>query len=115
MRKIEEIPKEELQDDATFIAAVASAIKKSKEEQLGITDCPCGGKIKFWYSNYKGHKTVHFCCGSNSTSKKKRWHRRSPMPAQRRKINLSMSSSACLQRKGGHAVVKWRCQPEELF
>lgn len=62
MRKIEEIPKEELQDDATFIAAVASAMKKSKEEQLGITDCPCGGKIKFWHSNYKGHKTVIAKC-----------------------------------------------------
>lgn len=36
MRKIEEIPKEELQDDATFIAAVASAIKNRRRSSWAL-------------------------------------------------------------------------------
>lgn len=53
---------EVMKESEDFIAAVASAMKSSKEEQISITDCPCGGKIKFWYSNYNGHKTVIAKC-----------------------------------------------------
>lgn len=52
---------EVMKESEDFIAAVASAMKSSKE-QISIADCPCGGKIKFWYSNYNGHKTVIAKC-----------------------------------------------------
>lgn len=53
---------EVMKESEDFIAAVASAMKSSTEEQISITDCPCGGKIKFWYSNCNGHKTVIAKC-----------------------------------------------------
>ena len=56
---------EVMKESEDFIAAVASAMKSSKEEQISIADCPCGGKIKLWYSNYNGHKTVIAKCNCN--------------------------------------------------
>lgn len=44
--KLEDIPKEELQEEAKFIAAVAEGLKQQPEGQIVMIDCPCGGKIK---------------------------------------------------------------------
>lgn len=43
--KIEEIPKEELQREAAFVAAVAEGLKKQPEGRIVMIDCPYGGKI----------------------------------------------------------------------
>lgn len=60
--KLEDIPKEELQEEAKFIAAVAEGLKRQPEGQIVIIDCPCGGKIKAIRSEYNGHRTTIAVC-----------------------------------------------------
>ena len=60
--KLEDIPREELQDEAKFIAAVAEGLKQQPEGQIVMIDCPCGGKIKAIRSEYNGHRTTIAVC-----------------------------------------------------
>ena len=53
-KRLEDIPKEELQEEAKFIAAVAEGLKQQPEGQIVLIDCPCGGKIKAIRSEYNG-------------------------------------------------------------
>ena len=43
--KIEEIPKEELQREAAFVAAVAEGLKKQPEGRIVMIDCPSSGRF----------------------------------------------------------------------
>nr|DAP47117.1 MAG TPA: cysteine-rich protein [Caudoviricetes sp.] len=60
--KLEDIPKEELQEEAKFIEAVAQGLKQQPEGQIVLIDCPCGGKIKAIRSEYNGHRTTIAVC-----------------------------------------------------
>lgn len=59
MRKIEEIPKEELQDDATFIAAVASAMKKIEGGAAGHYRLSVRWKNKVLVQQLQGAQNRH--------------------------------------------------------
>ena len=60
--KLEDIPREELQDEAKFIAAVVAGLKRQAEGRIVMIDCPCGGKIKAIRSEYNGHRTTIAVC-----------------------------------------------------
>lgn len=60
--KLEDIPREELQEEAKFIAAVVAGLKQQPEGQIVMIDCPCGGKIKAIRSEYNGHRTTIAVC-----------------------------------------------------
>lgn len=62
--KLEDTPKEELQLDTAFIAAVVDELKKYPEESIVMIDCPCGGKIMAIRSEYNGHQTTIAKCNS---------------------------------------------------
>ena len=64
IRTIEEIPKEELQREAAFVAAVAEGLKRQPEGRIVMIDCPCGGKIMAIRSEYDGHRTTIAKCNS---------------------------------------------------
>lgn len=50
------------EEKRSFIVAVAEAVKNEKSESLCRIRCPCGGKIKFWYSECNGHRTIIAKC-----------------------------------------------------
>ena len=56
--RLEDIPREELQDEAKFIAAVVAGLKQQPEGQIVMIDCPCGGKNKAIRSEDNGHRTT---------------------------------------------------------
>lgn len=60
--RLEDIPKEELQEEAKFIAAVVAGLKRQPEGRIVMIDCPCGGKIKAIRSEYNGHRTTIAVC-----------------------------------------------------
>ena len=51
--KLEDIPKEELQEEAKFIAAVVAGLKQQPEGQIVMIDCPCGGKMLYGWDMTK--------------------------------------------------------------
>lgn len=50
------------EEKRSFIVAVAEAIRNEKSESLRLIRCPCGGRIKFWYSERNGHRTIIAKC-----------------------------------------------------
>lgn len=62
--KLNDIPKEELEKQSAFIAAVAEGLSRQPEGKIVLIDCPCGGKIKAIRSEYNGHHTTIAVCNS---------------------------------------------------
>lgn len=57
-------PLDDFKKSADFLAAVMLAANNLEPDKITMIDCPCGGKIKIFYSESGKHRTIVAKCNS---------------------------------------------------